>query len=169
MGVESSKLDRYAPGAELVLRLELGVFFAWSGWVKVFPNKWFPDGGLDNFTRAVGNYQLVKPPLDAMVAYTVPWVEMIVGLCLVFGIWKRGALLVLAGLVGCFAFSIVHADLKNLNISCGCTGNPDGSPMNYTLKYLEFAAYWAVILLLFWLGRTDRGHVFGGTRMQLPG
>lgn len=125
--------------------------------------------GLDNFTRAVANYKLVNPPLDAMVAYTVPWVEMTVGACLVFGIWKRGALLVLAGLVGTFAFGVRHADLKNLNISCGCTGNPDGSPMDYTLKYWEFAGYWAVILLLFLLARRERGHVFGGTKMQLPG
>ena len=169
MHVETSKLDRYAPGAELVLRLELGAYFAWSGWVKVFPNKWFPDGGLDKFTRAVGNYQLVGQPLDAVIAYTVPWVEMAVGVCLVLGLWKRGALMVLAGLVGCFAFSVLQADLKNLNIACGCTGNPDDPPMDYTWKYWEFAGYWTVILLLFWFARKERGHVFGGTKMQLPG
>ena len=163
MCVETSKLDRYAPGAELVLRFELGAYFAWSGWMKVFST------GLDNFTRAVGNYKLVNPPLDAVVAYTVPWVEMIVGICLVFGIWKRGALMVLAALVGCFAFSVLQADLKNLNIACGCTGNPDDAPMNYTLKYWEFAGYWTVILLLFLLARRELGHVFGGTKMQLPG
>ncbi|PAW75769.1 MAG: hypothetical protein B9S38_00660 [Verrucomicrobiia bacterium Tous-C4TDCM] len=148
---------------ELALRLALGGFFAWSGWMKVFST------GLDNFTRAVGNYKLVNPPLDAVVAYTVPWVEMIVGICLVLGIWKRGALLVLAGLVGAFAFGVRHAWVNNLNISCGCTGNPDGTPMDYTMKFWEFGGYWAAILLLFWLGRKQKGHVFGGTKMQLPG
>lgn len=158
------KSNDVAGWIELVLRLALGGFFAWSGWMKVFST------GLDNFTRAVGNYKLVNPPLDAMVAYTVPWVEMTVGACLIFGIWKRGALLLLAGLVGAFAFGVRHADLKNLNISCGCTGNPDGTPMDYTLKYWEFAGYWTVILLLFLLARRERGHVFGGgTKMQLPG
>jgi hypothetical protein len=103
------------------------------------------------------------------VAYTVPWVEMTVGACLIFGIWKRGALLVLAGLVGCFAFSIVQADLKDLDISCGCTGDPDGPPMNYVMKYWEFAGYWVAILLLLLLDRKERGHVFGGRKMQLPG
>jgi uncharacterized membrane protein YphA (DoxX/SURF4 family) len=149
--------------SELALRLALGGFFAWSGGMKVFST------GLDQFTRAVGNYKLVNPPLDAVVAYTVPWVEMIVGFCLVFGIWKRGALLVLAGLVGAFAFGVRHAWVNNLNISCGCTGNPDGTPMDYTLKFWEFGGYWAAILLLFWLGRKQKGHVFGGTKMQLPG
>ena len=94
---------------------------------------------------------------------------MIVGICLVLGIWKRGALLVLAGLVGAFAFGVRHAWVNNLNISCGCTGNPDGTPMDYTMKFWEFGGYWAAILLLFWLGRKQKGHVFGGTKMQLPG
>jgi uncharacterized membrane protein YphA (DoxX/SURF4 family) len=162
--VSYGKSKDVAAWIELTFRLALGGFFAWSGWMKVFST------GLDNFTRAVANYKLVNAPLDAMVAYTVPWVEMTVGACLVFGIWKRGALLVLAGLVGTFAFGVRHADLKNLNIACGCTGNPDGSPMDYTLKYWEFAGYWVVILLLFLLARRERGHVFGGgTKMQLPG
>lgn len=125
--------------------------------------------GFDDFTRAVGNYQMTRPPWDAVIAYTVPWVEMVVGVCLVLGIWKRGALLVLAGMIACFAVGVRFADLKNLNISCGCTGNPDGTPMDYTLKYWEFAGYWTLILLLFWLARKERGHVFGGTKMQLPG
>ncbi len=125
--------------------------------------------GFDDFTRAVGNYQMTRPPWDAVIAYTVPWVEMVVGVCLVLGIWKRGALLVLAGMIACFAVGVRFADLKNLNISCGCTGNPDGTPMDYALKYWEFAGYWTLILLLFWLGRKERGHVFGGTKMQLPG
>jgi uncharacterized membrane protein YphA (DoxX/SURF4 family) len=161
--VQKGKSNDVARWSELVLRLALGGFFAWSGWVKVFQT------GLDQFTRAVGNYQLVNPPLDAMVAYTVPWVEMTVGACLIFGIWKRGALLVLAGLVGCFAFSIVQADLKNLDISCGCSGDPDGPPMDYVEKYREFAGYWVAILLLLLLDRKERGHVFGGRKMQLPG
>jgi uncharacterized membrane protein YphA (DoxX/SURF4 family) len=161
--VQKGKSNDVAKWSELVLRLALGGFFAWSGWVKVFQT------GLDQFTRAVGNYKLVNPPLDAMVAYTVPWVEMTVGARLIFGIWKRGALLVLAGLVGCFAFSIVQADLKDLDISCGCTGDPDGPPMNYVMKYWEFAGYWVAILLLLLLDRKERGHVFGGRKMQLPG
>jgi uncharacterized membrane protein YphA (DoxX/SURF4 family) len=160
--VQKGKSNDVARWSERVLRLALGGFFAWSGWVKVFQT------GLDQFTRAVGNYQLVNPPLDAMVAYTVPWVEMTVGACLIFGIWKRGALLVLAGLVGCFAFSIVQSELKNLDISCGCSGDPDGPPMDYVEKYWEFAGYWVAILLLLLLDRKERGHVFGGRKMQLP-
>lgn len=158
------KSAEYAPYVALALRLGLGVFFVWSGWVKVFKT------GLDDFTRAVGNYKIVVSPWDAVVAYTIPWVEMVVGFCLIVGFWKRGALWALAGLVGVFAFGVGQAWARNLNIACGCLGNPDGSPMNYSLKFVEFGAYWFAILLIWWLSRKEgSGHVFGGKRLKLPG
>jgi uncharacterized membrane protein YphA (DoxX/SURF4 family) len=148
---------------ELALRLALGGFFAWSGWTKVFRS------GLDDFTRAVGNYKIVYSPWDAVVAYTIPWVEMVVGVCLIAGWWKRGALLVLAGLVGFFAAGVGHAWNKGLDIACGCHGNPDGVSMNYPLKFAELGTYWLAILFIWLLSRRGSGHVFGGTKMKLPG
>jgi uncharacterized membrane protein YphA (DoxX/SURF4 family) len=148
---------------ELALRLALGGWFVRSGWKKVFQI------GLDEFTRAVGNYKIVYAPWDAVVAYTVPWVEMVVGLCLILSLWKRGALLALAGLVAFFAVGVGHAWSKGLNIACGCNGNPDGSPMNYTWKFAEYCAYRLAILFNWCIGRRGTGHVFGGTKMKLPG
>lgn len=158
----SRKFSDVAFFVALGLRVGLGGFFVWSGGVKVFQT------GLDDFTRAVGNYQVVVSPWDAVVAYTLPWVEMVAGACLVLGVWKRGALWTLAGLVGVFAFGVGQAWARNLNISCGCLGNPDGSPMNYSLKFLEFGGYWLMIALIWVLGRKGSGHVFGGTRLKLP-
>lgn len=159
----SRKSKDYASTIALILRIGLGGYFAWSGWTKVF------DTGLDEFTRAVGNYRVVVAPWDAMVAYVIPWVEMIAGACLVLGIWKRGALWILAGLVGVFAFGVGQAWVRKLDIACGCLGSADGPAMNYTLKFVEFGGYWLVILLIWLLGRKDGGHVFGGKRLKLPG
>ena len=66
----------------LIARVLLGVWFVYSGGMKIFGS------GLDRFTRDVANYQLVKPPLDAVAAYTVPWLELIAGLCLMLGILR---------------------------------------------------------------------------------
>lgn len=159
----SRKTNEIAPWVALALRLALGGYFVWSGWMKVFRT------GLDDFTRAVGNYKIVYSPWDAVVAYTVPWVEMVAGACLLIGLWKRGTLGTIAGLVGFFAFGVGQAWVRNLNIACGCDGNPDGSPMNYTLKFVEFGGYWLAIALILLLERKGSGHVFGGTRLKLPG
>ena len=163
IAVPARRSADYGPFLALALRLGVGAYFAWSGWVKVFQT------GLDDFTRAVGNYKIVVSPWDAVVAYTIPWVEMAVGFCLIVGLWKRGALWALAGLVGFFAFGVGQAWARNLDIACGCLGDPDGAPMNYTWKFIEFGGYWLAIALIWLLGRKGTGHVFGGKRLKLPG
>ena len=158
----AQKPAEYSAYLALALRVGLGAYFAWSGWVKVFQT------GLDEFTRAVGNYKIVVSPWDAVIAYMIPWAEMVIGFCLIVGLWKRGALWALAGLVGVFAFGVGQAWVRNLNIACGCLGSPDGPQMNYTIKFVEFGGYWLAILLIWFLGRRGSGHVFGGKRLKLP-
>ena len=97
----------------LVARILLGLWFVHSGGMKIFGS------GLDRFTRDVANYQLVTAPWDAVAAYSVPWLELIAGTCLMLGILRRGAILTIAGLVGVFAVSIGWAWSKGLDISCG--------------------------------------------------
>ena len=77
--------------AALIARVLLGVWFVYSGGMKIFGT------GLDRFTRDVANYQLVKPPLDAVAAYTVPWLELIAGLCLMNNVWPETRILITTG------------------------------------------------------------------------
>ena len=129
----------------IIARIALGGWFSYSGGIKVFGT------GLDRFTRDIANYQLVAPPLDAIAAYTVPWFEIVAGLCLMVGILRRGAILTLAGLVAVFAVCIGWAWAHQLDISCGCHGGD--APIQYCSKAAEFAGYW---LLLAGLWRRER-------------
>ena len=126
----------------LIARVVLGVWFVYSGGVKIFSS------GLDRFTRDVANYQLVKPPWDAVAAYSVPWLELIAGLCLMLGILRRGAILTVAGLVVMFAISVGWAWSKGLDISCGCLGGD--APIQYWNKAAEFAGYFLALGWLWW-------------------
>lgn len=121
------------------LQVFLGAWFLYSGGEKVFAT------GLGEFTRAVGNYQMVAEPWDATVAYAVPWLEIIAGTCLMLQILKPGALLVITGLVGMFSVAIGWAWAHNLKISCGCRGGHE--PIHYWGKVAEFAGY---LIILAW-------------------
>ena len=129
----------------MLARVSLGLWFMYSGGVKIFVS------GLDRFTRDIGNYQLVGPPLDALAAYTVPWFEVMAGLCLVVGVMRRGAILTVAGLVGVFAFCIGWAWVHQLDISCGCHGGD--APIHYWNKVAEFSGYFLVLAWLWWRER----------------
>ena len=100
----------------LVLRVMLGCWFAYSGGLKIFGT------GLDRFLADVANYRMVDPPLDAWVAYGVPWVELVAGVCLMLGILRHGALLAVFGLVLFFSVAVGSAWVRGLDISCGCHG-----------------------------------------------
>lgn len=128
----------------LTARILLGGWFVYSGAVKILGS------GLDRFTRDIANYQLVRPPLDAVAAYTVPWFEVVAGLCLMMGILRRGAILTVAGLVGVFAFCIGWAWVHQLDISCGCHGSD--APIRYWGKAAEFTGYF---IALGWLWRRE--------------
>lgn len=129
----------------LIARVMLGLWFVYSGGVKIFGT------GLDRFTRDIENYKLVGPPLDAVAAYTVPWFEIIAGVCLMLGILRRGAVLTVAGLVTVFAVCIGWAWAHQLDISCGCHGGD--APIQYWNKAAEFAGYFAVLAWLWWMER----------------
>jgi uncharacterized membrane protein YphA (DoxX/SURF4 family) len=128
----------------LIARVLLGAWFLYSGGLKIFGT------GLDRFTRDIANYQMVKPPLDAVAAYTVPWLEVIAGICLLLGFLRRGAILTIAGLVVVFSISIGWAWFHNLDITCGCHGGD--APIQYWAKVAEFLGYF---ILLAWLWRIE--------------
>lgn len=128
----------------LVARVALGCWFAYSGGLKIFGT------GLDRFTADVANYQLLAPPFDAMLAYSLPWAELFCGVCLMLGLLRKGAILVLAGLVASFAIAIGWAWIHQLDISCGCHGSDE--KIRYWSKSAELAGYF---LLLGWLWRRE--------------
>ena len=132
----------------LTARVLLGFWFVYSGGVKVFGS------GLDRFTYDIGNYKLVGPPLDAIAAYTVPWFEIVAGVCLLLGVLRRGTILTIAGLVVVFAVCVGWAWSHQLDISCGCHGGD--TPIQYWNKAAEFTGYFAVLAWLWWIERGNR-------------
>jgi uncharacterized membrane protein YphA (DoxX/SURF4 family) len=67
---------------ELLIRWSLALFFGWSAWQKLVD--------LSAFTESVGNFQFewevtwggearnfFDPPIDAVIAYLVPWFELV--------------------------------------------------------------------------------------------
>jgi uncharacterized membrane protein YphA (DoxX/SURF4 family) len=145
----SMNLGKSIPPTALVLRIALGAWFVYSGVEKVFI------GGLERFLHDISNYKIVGEPLDAIAAYTVPWFEIVAGLCLIAGILRRAAVLTIAALVCVFSICIGWAWFHQLNISCGCRG--DGAPIQYWWKVAEFLGYFVVLSLLWWAEEARRG------------
>lgn len=75
------------------------------------------------FARSIAAYQILPTTfLINLTAVTLPWVELLAGLCLLFGVWRKGALLVTMGLLTMFTGMFVVTMIRGLEIDCGCFG-----------------------------------------------
>jgi uncharacterized membrane protein YphA (DoxX/SURF4 family) len=89
------------------------------------------------FAASIGYYKLVSPTPALVIATVLPWMELLCGLGLLFGIAIRpNALLALLMLL-IFTAGIASALARGLDISCGCfTQDPAAGKIGWT-KLLE--------------------------------
>ena len=77
-----------------------------------------------DFAHAIYNYHIVPFGLDNAMAIITPWVELFVGLCLIFGIFIDGASFLVIVLMVTFITAISYAIISGYNIECGCGLKP---------------------------------------------
>jgi uncharacterized membrane protein YphA (DoxX/SURF4 family) len=127
-----------------VIQVALGVLFVYSGGMKLFVY------GLDAFLKDVGNFKIVEAPLDMLVAYSLPWLELIAGICLMIDVLRRGAVVCAIGMTLVFIAAIGSGWWRGLDLHCGCFGNSTEAvnyPVKMALLVLQLLACLAVWFL----------------------
>ena len=109
-------------------RLFLGFIFIYAGGVKIADPAAFGD--------SIANYRLVPNFLVHFVAITLPWIEVIAGILLIFGIAVKENATIFNALLVAFIVMILLAIIRGLDIECGCFGTSDGNTIGIT-KILE--------------------------------
>ncbi len=114
--VSSSKVWR---AIALLLRVALGGVFVYAAWVKL-REPW------ELFALAITSYKTALP-LGAVeiVARTLPWLELALGLLLIAGIWLRVSSTITSLLLVGFLGLLIRAKMLGLEISCGCFSNSE--------------------------------------------
>ena len=102
------------PWLTLLARLILGAVLLVAGALKV-PN-------LPKSAMAVRAYELLQIPIANFLGYTLPWIEIVLGMLLIVGVTVKisGALGDLTMLA--FIIAIAQAWARGLSIDCGCFG-----------------------------------------------
>jgi len=99
----------------LVLRIVLGAVFVYAAWLKLH-DPW------QMFAMSIDSYQLLPMWAVRMVARTLPWVELLLGIVLMTGFWLRISATAVSLMLLVFFSLIVRAWAKGMEISCGCFG-----------------------------------------------
>lgn len=142
----------------LVLRIVLGAVFVYAGWVKLFgPHLWPLDREpWQLFALAINSYEILPQKAVELVARTLPWFEIAIGLALMVGRPLRFSATATSLLLMVFFALMVRAFAQGKEISCGCFG-PGEIISAWTL--LRDGSMLAGALLLTWMAFRRRRQV----------
>ena len=103
----------------LCARLILGAIFIYASIDKVL----HPEA----FAKAVFNYQILPHAFINATAIVLPWLELILGVFLIVGLFREGSVglvtLLLLVFLGAMAFNLA----RGLDINCGCFSSEGGA------------------------------------------
>ena len=98
--------------AERVTRMILGIVFIWASWHKIVSP--------DQFAKILFGYGVFPGDMINLMAIGVPFVEMVSGLCLISGCYKRPALILINAMLAGFILVIAYNLIRGHEFDCGC-------------------------------------------------
>lgn len=75
------------------------------------------------FAQDVRDFRLVGQNLSFLTAVILPWVELLAGVFLIAGLWRKGSALLVSLMLGFFIVLILATIARGLDVDCGCFGH----------------------------------------------
>ncbi len=115
----------WAWAVQLVLRVVLGGLFVFAAYLKLKPPA--SEGALSgpqSFASSVLAFKTGLPDVLVRAAVScTPWIELVAGLALIFGVWRRAAAGIIGALLVVFIGLIVSVLARKMSVDCGCFGD----------------------------------------------
>lgn len=99
----------------LVCRLILGFIFIYAAVGKIVEP--------EVFAKEIMNYRLVSEVVAKVTAITLPWLELFIGILLLFGVKTKTSSMLSSCILIIFTFGVLSAIARGLNINCGCVSH----------------------------------------------
>lgn len=97
-----------------IVRIVIAFVFIYAGVEKISDPK--------SFSQAIYNYRLFPSEMINLIAIILPWLELISGILLLFGICVRENSAIIGILLFIFIVMIIISMIRGLDINCGCFG-----------------------------------------------
>lgn len=134
-------------GAFVLLRITLGVVFVYASIEKL--------ADPSAFATSISAYKVLAGTSALVVATILPWVELLCGAGLLFGVYVKGSSTIALVLLLGFTAAVLSALVRGLDIACGCyTQDPSARHIGYW-KVGENAVLLVVAFLVMRLSRSS--------------
>lgn len=124
-------------------RLVLALVFVYAGSVKMLD--------VVAFAGHVAAYQILPYAMNYLLAATLPYVEFLAGLLLLFNARVRPALLVVGTMNLVFMAALLSVLLRGLDIDCGCFDPAGDQAVSAGIALWRDVALMVLVVLTWWL------------------
>ena len=115
------------------VRLSLGAIFVVASVDKIIHPKAFAD--------IIHNYQILPDTLINIIAITLPWLELMLGMLLISGLWLPGVVILTNILLLGFFLSLLFNVARGLDVHCGCFTTSGGGKSAMSWNILRDAVF----------------------------
>lgn len=131
-----------------ILRISLAIVFIYASLDKILHPQ--------DFAQAVFNYQVLPDYLINLTAILLPWLELVLGICLLGNIWINGSSLTAALLMLIFMMLITFNLIRGLDVGCGCFSSTSEESMNSRTLLRDLLFFGMSLGLVFSVIRQNR-------------
>lgn len=103
----------------------------------------------ESFAKSIENYRVLPIFFINVVAITIPWIELIIGLFLIFGVLIKASSFITAFLMAFFSILVLLTIIRGIDISCGCFSSNTPNPIGWQ-KFFENIALFILSLLVYY-------------------
>ena len=96
----------------LCFRIILSMIFIYASYDKILN----PVGFSDN----IHNFHITPDVVENLAALFIPWLEFIVGVFLIIGVFLEGAISITIGMLIFFIIILSQAVFRGIDVHCGC-------------------------------------------------
>ena len=126
------------------LKFVLGLVFIIAGIQKIIDPNAFAD--------SIANYRVFPIFTINFFAITVPWIELVSGILLIFNKHVKENSLLLGSLLLIFIVLVFSALIRGLDFECGCFGTNDATRVGW-MKIFENIGLLFIAVIIFFFGK----------------
>ncbi|UCE65203.1 MAG: DoxX family membrane protein [Candidatus Zixiibacteriota bacterium] len=113
----------------LISRIVLGGLFIYSSIDKIIDPL--------AFATIIHHYRLAPPNMINFAAVVIPWIELIAGVFLIFGIRLKASALTINLMLVFFTVVLAITAFRGINVACGCFSTSTAVKSNLVIRIIE--------------------------------